>query len=149
ERNQAAVQRQRVARQRKGGAVARQIAARGRIPDAEIFKVETDEAEIVAVQAEAELVIVVVKNRMAVEREGGFLGDIRLVMQILDAAEGAGVEPLLLLRAGRVTLRQQSAGAKLDPVVVSVGAAFVNLLRRRRVAGPRLRAQDDERRADH
>ena len=112
------------------------------IPGAEIFKVETDKAEVVAIQAEADAVIVVVKNRMAVEREGGLLGDIRLVMQILDAAEGAGVEPLLLLRAGRVTLRQQRAGAKLDPIAVSVGAAFVNLLRRERVAGPRLRAQE-------
>src|ERR1039458_5648706 len=67
EGNQAAVQRQRVARQRKGGAVARQIAARAGIPGAEIFKVETDETEVIAIQAEAELVIVVVKNRMAVE----------------------------------------------------------------------------------
>ncbi len=68
-------------------------------------------------------------------------------MQILDAAEVAGVELLVLFGAARVTLSHQGAGAEFDPVAVSVGAAFVNLFRRGAVGRLRPRPQDEQRQA--
>ena len=147
--NQAAIQRQRVARQRIRKLRVGDVSSGAGIPGAEILKVDTDKTEIIANQTEADTVIVIVKNGVSVQREGGLLGHLIFVVQVLDAAKDPRVELFPLDRLVRVTLRQHGAGGKLDPVVVAVGAAFIPLLRRDGVTRPcRWCAEDNQGRAD-
>jgi hypothetical protein len=104
-----------------------------------------DIAKVVAIQPQADAVIVLVKNGMAVQRQGGFLRHIGLVMQVLDAAKRAGIKVLVLGRLILVPTGHHAAGGQFDPVIVSVGAAFKGLLLRREgVARLRLRAEDEQ-----
>src|SRR5208282_1959864 len=119
------------------------------IPGAKILEADADKTEIIANQAEADAVIVIVKNGVSVQREGGLLGHLIFVVQVLDAAEDPCVELFPLDCLVRVTLRQHGAGGKLDPVVVAVGAAFEPPRRRDGVTGPcRWYAEDNQGRAD-
>ena len=77
---------------------------------------ETEKTEVLADQAEADAVIVIVENGVAIQREGGFFGDQVFVMQVFDAAEKTGVEPLPLNRLVRIARGQQAAGGTTAPV---------------------------------
>ena len=52
---------------------------------------KTEKTYIIPDEAQPEIVIMVIKNRTAIQYESGFLGHISLVMQILNAAEDSGV----------------------------------------------------------
>ena len=74
---------------------------------AEILKTKTDVSQILLLHAKPDVVIVIVKNGVAVNRQRGLLGNFRLVMQILDAAERAAVEAFPLLGLGFVAVGDQ------------------------------------------
>ena len=149
EGNQSAIQRQRVARQRIRKLRVWDISSGAGIPGAEILKVDTDKTEIFANQTEADTVIVIVKNGVSVQREGGLFGHLICVVQVLDAAKDPRVELFPLDRLVCIALGQQGAGGKFDPVVVAVGAAFIPLLRGDGVTRPcRWCAEDNQGHAD-
>src|ERR1035437_4661547 len=125
--------------------VGRNKSANAGIPRAEILKQQMEVAKVIAIQPQTDAVIVLVKNGMAVQRQGGFLRHVGLVMQVLDAAKRAGIKVLVLSRLILVATGHHAAGGQLDPVIVSVGAAFKGLLRRREgVARLHLRAENEQ-----
>ena len=148
-RNFAAIQRQRVAGQCIRKLLGGDVSAGTGIPGAEVLKMETEKAEVLADQAEADTVIVIVENGVSIQCEGGFFCDQVFVMQIFDAAEKARVEPLPLNRLVRIARSQQAAGGKFNPIFTGVGVAFKPLRRCDRVTRPRrLCAEDNQRRSD-
>ena len=103
---------------------SREIAAGGVRPGARLVVGQAQITDFLALDAEPELVIVVVNNPAPVQGQGGVGGDAGLEMEIADAAEGSGGDLMLLLELGAVAADKGLPRREINPVVVGVGAAL-------------------------
>ena len=107
-RDLAPVQGQGLTRARELEFVGREKASGAVGPGAEVLEAEANIAGVLALEIEAQPVIVVVEKRVAVQREGGLLIDVPLDMEVLDAAKSASLQMLTLLGLPRVALNQEA-----------------------------------------
>ena len=74
----------------------------------------------------------IVKQGMAVRRQGGVFAETGPQMEILDAAKHPVPTLVVLFRLGLVARRDEPADGRLNPVVVGIGSALEHLVRGQR-----------------
>ena len=117
----AAIQPERVVRPRVVLTCSREIAAGSVRPGALLIVGQAQITNLLPLDAEPELVVVVVNNPAPVQDQGGVGGDAGLEMEIADAAERARGDLMLLLELGAVAADKGLPGREINPVVVGVG----------------------------
>ena len=102
---------------------------------------------VLSFEAQTQIVIVLVINRVAVQRQCHIREGVALDVQVFNSSEPAAAPMLNLLHLRLVASRQKIAAGKLNPVGVGVRAALkIILLRHRRavgVVGARYQGEND------